>query len=848
MADVRITALPTAQSPISGAELVPIVQNGLTVQTTVSAITQSPSLTQTFLTVGQQPQLPNSRYIATGTGLGFTDGGAQNPYTLALNGTAGSLEGASTGVIVKTAPNTIAARALSTSGNGISVTNGDGVSGNPTFQLTGVAQALANATGSGLLALGAGGTISPVTITGTADQITVIGGDGSVTPTIGIASNAVLPGSAGVRIPVGNTSQRSVGSDGEIRYNSQTGSYEAYSGGLWRDFSLTGGVLSFSAGTTGFAPSSPTSGAVVLSGVLNSASGGTGASSLTGYLYGNGAAPATASATIPTTNLSGTISNAQLANSSLTVNGTLISLGGSGTITAAATNPLTIGTGLSGTSYNGSTAVTIAITNTGVVASTYGTAARTITQTVNAQGQITSISDQLIDGISLTTGSISAAPSVGNSIVNKTYVDGLVATGLVYHQPVQAATTATLASITGGSVTYNNGAAGVGATLTFSVALTTLDGYTLLNTNRILVKDEANQAHNGIYTWATGGTVLTRATDADTYGVSPNQLSQNDYFFTQNGTVNSGISYVLSTIGTITFGTTALTFAEFSTSQVYTAGTGLTLTGTQFSLTSPVTVALGGTGLTSVTANQIPYGNGTSALNTSPSLTFDGTTLSTTTVDATNLEVTSLKAKDGTSAGSIADATGVVTLASSVLTTTDINGGTIDGTSVGASVASTGAFTDFSASGTATFTSTGAVKLPVGTVAQRPTPAAGMLRFNDDTDEFEGYNGTAWSSVGGSAITNDISTATDVYPLFADATTGTAANVYTSNAKLLYKPSTGEFKAEVLVAQNGIVVNSATIDTSYSIPSGSNAMSAGPITIDSGVTVTVPSGSTWVIV
>ena len=848
MADVRITALPTAQSPISGAELVPIVQNGLTVQTTVSAITQSPSLTQTFLTVGQQPQLPNSRYIATGTGLGFTDGGAQNPYTLALNGTAGSLEGASAGVIVKTAPNTIAARALSTSGNGISVTNGDGVSGNPTFQLTGVAQALANATGSGLLALGAGGTISPVTITGTADQITVIGGDGSVTPTIGIASNAVLPGSAGVRIPVGNTSQRSVGSDGEIRYNSQTGSYEAYSGGLWRDFSLTGGVLSFSAGTTGFAPSSPTSGAVVLSGVLNSASGGTGASSLTGYLYGNGAAPATASATIPTTNLSGTISNAQLANSSLTVNGTLISLGGSGTITAAATNPLTIGTGLSGTSYNGSTAVTIAIANTGAAASTYGTAARTITQTVNAQGQITSISDQLIDGISLTTGSISAAPSVGNSIVNKTYVDGLVATGLVYHQPVQAATTATLASITGGSVTYNNGAAGVGATLTLSVALTTLDGYTLLNTNRILVKDEANQAHNGIYTWATGGTVLTRATDADTYGVSPNQLSQNDYFFTQNGTVNSGISYVLSTIGTITFGTTAITFAEFSTSQVYTAGTGLTLTGTQFSLTSPVTVALGGTGLTSVTANQIPYGNGTSALNTSPSLTFDGTTLSTTTVDATNLEVTNLKAKDGTSAGSIADATGVVTLASSVLTTTDINGGTIDGTSVGASVASTGAFTDFSASGTATFTSTGAVKLPVGTVAQRPTPAAGMLRFNDDTDEFEGYNGTAWSSVGGSAITNDISTATDVYPLFADATTGTAANVYTSNAKLLYKPSTGEFKAEVLVAQNGIVVNSATIDTSYSIPSGSNAMSAGPITIDSGVTVTVPSGSTWVIV
>lgn len=141
------------------------------------------------------------------------------------------------------------------------------------------------------------------------------------------------------------------------------------------------------------------------------------------------------------------------------------------------------------------------------------------------------------------------------------------------------------------------------------------------------------------------------------------------------------------------------------------------------------------------------------------------------------------------------------------------------------------------ASGAVEFTSTGAVKLPVGTEAQRPTPAAGMLRFNDDTDEFEGYNGTAWSSVGGSAITNDTSTTTDVFPLFADATSGTAANVYTSNSKLLYKPSTGEFKSEALVATNGIVVNSATIDTNYTIAAGTHGHSVGPLTVDATVTV-----------
>jgi len=76
--------------------------------------------------------------------------------------------------------------------------------------------------------------------------------------------------------------------------------------------------------------------------------------------------------------------------------------------------------------------------------------------------------------------------------------------------------------------------------------------------------------------------------------------------------------------------------------------------------------------------------------------------LNATTVDTTNIEVTNLKAKDGTAAGSIADATGIVTLASSVLTTTDINGGTIDGTTIGASSASTGSFTTLTTSSTVT--------------------------------------------------------------------------------------------------------------------------------------------------
>lgn len=118
----------------------------------------------------------------------------------------------------------------------------------------------------------------------------------------------------------------------------------------------------------------------------------------------------------------------------------------------------------------------------------------------------------------------------------------------------------------------------------------------------------------------------------------------------------------------------------------------------------------------------------------------------------------------------------------------------------GTTLAVTGAVT---ASADSSFNSTGAVKVPVGTAGQQPgTPATGMLRFNSTSVSFEGYNGTAWGSIGGS-----------------------------SNITTL-----------------GLYENNATISANYTIGAGNNAVSAGPITINSGITVTVPSGSTWVVV
>ena len=149
--------------------------------------------------------------------------------------------------------------------------------------------------------------------------------------------------------------------------------------------------------------------------------------------------------------------------------------------------------------------------------------------------------------------------------------------------------------------------------------------------------------------------------------------------------------------------------------------------------------------------------------------------------------------------------------------------------------------------GDSSFTSTGALVISKGTTAQRPTPASGMLRFNTTSTEFEGYNGTAWASVGGAALSNDTSTATNVFPLFANATTGTASTLFTSNAKFLYKPSTGELQASEIVATNGLLVNATSVSASYTIASGYNAFSVGPITIASGQSVTISSGQRWLV-
>lgn len=177
-------------------------------------------------------------------------------------------------------------------------------------------------------------------------------------------------------------------------------------------------------------------------------------------------------------------------------------------------------------------------------------------------------------------------PTAGTDAATKSYVDTIASAAIHYHDPVRVETTGNL------SATYDNGASGVGATLTSTAnEVLVVDGITLSLNDRVLVYKQTNAAHNGVYyvsQLGVAGTtpwILTRATDADSYAPSDSSaFGQGDAFFIKEGNTGAGELYVMTTSGTITFGTTEINFSQISSAQIYIAGNGLSLDGVTFNV------------------------------------------------------------------------------------------------------------------------------------------------------------------------------------------------------------------------------------------------------------------------
>ena len=173
--------------------------------------------------------------------------------------------------------------------------------------------------------------------------------------------------------------------------------------------------------------------------------------------------------------------------------------------------------------------------------------------------------------VTVPSGYAGRAGFTSDSLANKSYVDS-VANGLDVKASVRVATTANLGAV------YNNAAGTL--TNSGSQAAISVDGVTLVVTNRVLVKSQTTQAQNGFYKVTTVGTastnwVLTRTPDAD----AASELTAGAFTFAEEGTLNGDNGYVMSTDGAVTLGTTAITFEQFSGAGQITAGNGLTKNG-----------------------------------------------------------------------------------------------------------------------------------------------------------------------------------------------------------------------------------------------------------------------------
>jgi hypothetical protein len=457
------------------------------------------------------------------------------------------------------------------------------------------------------------------------------------------------------------------------------------------------------------------------------------------------------------------------------------------------------------------------------------------------------------------------APSLQSDAATKEYVDNMSSAALHIHEAVVLTTPAD----SGRNDNYNNGTAGVSATLTATANGTlVIDSTVAQAAQRVLIKDCDDQAENGIYVVTTVGTastpyVMTRSSDADTSGQQTStSLDEGSYFFTTGGTTQKGAAYVCNTAGTITFGTTPITFAEFSQAQVYSAGNGISITLGSIALNTPVTVASGGTGLTTSPANgQLLIGNGSnytlstltagsgvSITNSAGSITLSATGLggTVTAVTATGPLASSggttpdISIANSTGTGSVvldqgatissATITAAVSASITTITGTSANITTVTGTTAGFSSANITQLGSTSAT-IATLSGTN-VTFSSGTISQLAATSATIATVSGTNATYSNgsFTSATVTTVSGTTATYTSATVTNLNSTSANITTltgttfGTTATTQLRGASAQITTATLTNLTVSNTINGSISGNAATATTASNVNNGTLTM------------------------
>ena len=557
----------------------------------------------------------------------------------------------------------------------------------------------------------------------------------------------------------------------------------------------------------------------------------------------------------------------------------------------------TAGTGLTLTGFQ------FSITNTGVSATTYGSASAVPVIAVNAQGQITSatttsiaitntqvsglgtMSTQNANSVAITGGSINgttiggstAAAITGTTITATSSFSGSgsgltgTASGLSIGGNAATATSATSAGSVTNSATFNNSGSGAASGTTFNGSAAQTISYNTIGapsttgtgasgTWGISISGNAATVTNGVYTtgsysnpsWITSilgsivsGAVASATTATNIAGGSAGAIAYNSgsgaTTFLNLGTTN----YVL------TAGSTAPQYVAQSTLSVGSASTATTATN----------LASGGAGY-------VPYQSGSGATSfvsagtTGQVLTSNGTSAPTWTTPAGSVSLSDDTTTNATRYPLFANATsGSVTTEYTSSTKYQYNPSTGTLTASvfsGAGTGLTGTASSLSIGGNAA-TATSATSATTATNLSGGANGSVPYQTGSGATTFlaAGTNGyvltlaagvPTWAAAaGGLSITDDTTTNATRYPVFSSATSGSISTEYTSSTKYTYNPSKGDLSAPQTIASNGLQLNANTNTASYTIATGNNAMSVGPFTVAGGTSITVPAGSRWVV-